>query len=61
MLHIRSFRSEDIDPLYAISLATGFAGRDASHQRLAVELMGSLAKHQGLATPRVTGRKRRTR
>jgi ribosomal protein S18 acetylase RimI-like enzyme len=39
---IRSFRSADIDALYAISLATGFAGSDASHLYDDPQLMGHI-------------------
>lgn len=42
MLHIRRFRPQDIDALYAISLATGFAGSDASHLYDDPKLMGHI-------------------
>jgi len=42
MLPVRRFRPEDIDALYAISLATGLAGGDASHLYDDPKLMGHI-------------------
>jgi ribosomal protein S18 acetylase RimI-like enzyme len=42
MLPVRRFRAEDIDALYAISLATGFVGGDASHLYDDSKLMGHI-------------------
>jgi ribosomal protein S18 acetylase RimI-like enzyme len=42
MLRIRRFRPEDTDALYAISLATGSAGSDASHLYEDPKLMGQI-------------------
>jgi GNAT superfamily N-acetyltransferase len=42
MASIRSVRPEDIDALYAISLATGFEGGDASHLYDNPELLGHI-------------------
>lgn len=42
MLTIRQFRSNDLDALYRISLATGLAGGDASHLHADPRLMGHI-------------------
>lgn len=42
MLNIRPFRSDDLDALYGISLATGLAGGDASHLYADARLMGHI-------------------
>ncbi|MDE1164534.1 MAG: GNAT family N-acetyltransferase [Pseudomonas sp.] len=42
MVTLRSFRPADIDSLYAISLATGDAGRDAWHQYIDGRLIGHI-------------------
>jgi GNAT superfamily N-acetyltransferase len=42
MLTIRPFRSDDLDALYRISLATGLAGGDASHLYGDPRLMGHI-------------------
>jgi GNAT superfamily N-acetyltransferase len=42
MLNIRQFRSEDLDALYRISLATGFVGDDASHLYADPRLIGHI-------------------
>ncbi len=42
MLTIRPFRSDDLDALYRISLATGHAGGDASHLYADPRLMGHI-------------------
>ena len=42
MISIRPVKSEDADALYAISLATGFEGGDASHLYRDPELMGHI-------------------
>ncbi len=42
MLNIRRFRSDDLDALYGISLATGLAGGDASHLYADPKLMGHI-------------------
>ena len=42
MLTIRQFRSNDLDALYRISLATGLAGGDASHLYADPKLMGHI-------------------
>ena len=42
MLNIRQFRSDDLDTLYKISLATGLAGGDASHLYVDPRLMGHI-------------------
>ncbi len=42
MLNIRQFRSDDLDALYGISLATGLAGGDASHLYADPKLMGHI-------------------
>lgn len=39
---IRPFRADDLDDLYAISLATGLAGNDASHLYADRRLMGHI-------------------
>jgi GNAT superfamily N-acetyltransferase len=39
---IRPFRADDLDALYAISLATGFEGGDASHLYADPKLMGHI-------------------
>jgi GNAT superfamily N-acetyltransferase len=42
MIKLRQFRSGDLDALYAISLATGHEGGDASHLYKDAELMGHI-------------------
>jgi ribosomal protein S18 acetylase RimI-like enzyme len=42
MLNIRPFRSDDLDALYGISLATGFVGDDASHLYADPRLIGHI-------------------
>jgi len=42
MLNIRQVRSDDLDALYGISLATGLAGGDASHLYADPKLMGHI-------------------
>ena len=42
MLNIRQFRSDDLEALYGISLATGLAGGDASHLYADRRLMGHI-------------------
>jgi hypothetical protein len=42
VLAIRTFRSEDLEALYAISLATGHAGADASHLHNDGRLIGHI-------------------
>jgi hypothetical protein len=42
MIRLREFRSGDLDALYAISLATGHEGGDASHLYKDAELMGHI-------------------
>jgi hypothetical protein len=42
MIKLREFRSRDLDALYAISLATGHEGSDASHLYQDAELMGHI-------------------
>lgn len=42
MVRIRPVRSEDVDALYAISLATGFEGGDSSHLYDDPKLMGHI-------------------
>lgn len=42
MIKLREFRSGDLDALYAISLATGHEGGDASHLYRDAELMGHI-------------------
>ena len=42
MLTVRQFRSNDLDALYRISLATGLAGGDASHLHADPRLMGHI-------------------
>ena len=42
MLDIRQIRSDDLDALYKISLATGLAGGDASHLYADPKLMGHI-------------------
>jgi GNAT superfamily N-acetyltransferase len=42
MLTLRPFRTDDLDDLYRISLATGAAGRDASHLYADPRLMGHI-------------------
>jgi GNAT superfamily N-acetyltransferase len=42
MLTIRPFRTDDLDALYRISLATGHAGGDASHLYADPRLMGHI-------------------
>ena len=42
MLNIRQFRSDDLEALYRISLATGLAGGDASHLYADPRLMGHI-------------------
>ncbi len=41
-LAIRSYKSNDLDALYAISLATGLAGEDASHLYQDPKLIGEI-------------------
>jgi hypothetical protein len=40
MIELRRFQSGDLNALYAISLATGHEGSDASHLYHDAELMG---------------------
>ena len=42
MIKLRQFRSGDLDALYAISLATGHEGGDASHLYKDAALMGNI-------------------
>jgi hypothetical protein len=42
MIKLRPFRSADLNALYAISLATGHKGGDASHLYEDAELMGHI-------------------
>jgi GNAT superfamily N-acetyltransferase len=42
MMNLRQFRSEDLNALYAISLATGHEGGDASHLYADAKLMGHI-------------------
>jgi GNAT superfamily N-acetyltransferase len=42
MLTVRPFHADDLDDLYDISLATGAAGRDASHLYADPKLMGHI-------------------
>ena len=55
VLEIRSFRPADLEALYAISLATGHEGGDASHLYEDVRLMGHIySAPYALLEPRLT-------
>jgi GNAT superfamily N-acetyltransferase len=55
VLEIRPFRSADLEALYAISLATGHEGRDASHLYADGRLMGHIySAPYALLEPRLT-------